>query len=156
MKPLPYSTICFLIVTILLHCKWSPFPWLDFLVLYYYSALNHQSCLYLLCHFFVTGVNFTCFIWHCFKIPSGKVSHLNLIIAFIQLHEKLLQFNCLRTVGFQLNLKYLHAEVNYYFHADQNHETRSPGKFIYNGIKISRFSSGGDSRTQWKFRKPKH
>ena len=33
------------------------------------------------------------------------------VIIFILPHEKFLQFGCLRTVAFQLNLKYLHVKI---------------------------------------------
>ena len=33
------------------------------------------------------------------------------VIVFILLHEKFLQFNWLRAVVFQLNLKYLHVKI---------------------------------------------
>ena len=36
---------------------------------------------------------------------------LNCIFMFILLHEKFLQFDWLRAVVFQLNLKYLHVKI---------------------------------------------
>ena len=40
---------------------------------------------------------------------QDKVLHI--LTTFIPLHVKFLQFNCLRAVVFQLNLKYLHVKI---------------------------------------------
>ena len=37
--------------------------------------------------------------------------HKQLLLTFIPLHEKFLQFNGVRAVVFQLNLKYLHVKI---------------------------------------------
>ena len=37
--------------------------------------------------------------------------HILIITPFILLHEKFLQFDWLRAVVFQLNLKYLHVKI---------------------------------------------
>ena len=37
--------------------------------------------------------------------------HMSSIISFIPLHEKVLQFDWLRAVVFQLNLGYLHVKI---------------------------------------------
>ena len=51
-----------------------------------------------------------------FKVPkfrqNGKLGQPgSRIWPFIPLHEKLLQFDWVRAVVFQLNLKYLHVEI---------------------------------------------
>ena len=45
--------------------------------------------------------------WYCFQAIKIK----NLIIFIILLHEKLLKFDWLRAVVFQLNLKYLQVKI---------------------------------------------
>jgi len=43
---------------------------------------------------------------------QSHLMHANIIITpFILLHEKFLQFDWLRVVVFQLNLKYLHVQI---------------------------------------------
>ena len=51
---------------------------------------------------------------------SGNLNHLHnfhncfawhLVLVVILLHEKFLQFDWLRAVAFQLNLKYLHVKL---------------------------------------------
>ena len=66
------------------------------------------------------------------------------------LHEEFLQFDWLRAIVFQLNLKYLHVKITVSI------LTKITRKFKNNGGKISRFSSSRDSRTEAKFIKPKH
>ena len=46
-----------------------------------------------------------------FPIRLITIWRPNVILSFILLHEKLLQFDWLRTVVFQLNLKYLHMKI---------------------------------------------
>ena len=46
-------------------------------------------------------------ILHCFFVLPDSV-----LIFLILLHEKFLQFDWLRAVVFQLNLKYLHVKIS--------------------------------------------
>ena len=50
---------------------------------------------------------------HCLilSVPIISMNPNRTIIDFILLHEKFLQFDWLRAVVFQLNLKYLHVKI---------------------------------------------
>ena len=53
-------------------------------------------------------------MFHCFMDACAvSIIHLKttIIIDIILLHEKFLQFDWLRAVVFQLNLKYLHVKI---------------------------------------------
>ena len=47
----------------------------------------------------------------CFYAATAKSIIWRLRFSLILLHEKLLQFDWLRAVVFQLNLKYLHVKI---------------------------------------------
>ena len=54
-------------------------------------------------HFFKKKASF---YWLNFDIKQKKI-----VFMFVLLHEKFLQFDWLREVVFQLNLKYLHVKI---------------------------------------------
>ena len=67
-------------------------------IIYGWSVLrNHET--------FEMGLYPVCFI----NLVTGKI--IIIIIIIILLHEKFLQFDWLRAVVFQLNLKYLHVKI---------------------------------------------
>ena len=68
-----------------------------------------------LCYFFKGRelYFFHILILHCIVVLVYKIKNdkNNFIIFFILLHEKFLQFDWLRAVVFELNLKYLHVKI---------------------------------------------
>ena len=53
----------------------------------------------------------TCLQWPLSSVPKEAIVERYCITTIILLHEKLLQFDWLRAVVFQLNLKYVHVKI---------------------------------------------